>query len=282
MNRLVPIGLVMALLVQSQGSAQTPRTPLERTLAAVAERVATFQSEFVSIVGTEHATQVLRDTTRQRRTRLLLSEVFFVGADESGRAMTVRNVRRVDGKPTQLAAHEVEQALALPPARRVEQLKALADAGARFNLGSLRRNFNDPNLGLLVLSSAYQSRFRHQEDGQDVHEGLTLLRLRFAERQRPTIIRDGRTGEDLPISGRAWVGADGVIWRTELHVEGKDSVATLRVTYDRDQKLGALVPRSMDEDYRYRDEGTGRLMFISGEARYDDYRRFETHTRIVP
>lgn len=281
-QRLTALGLAVGILLQPLASAQVPQQGLEQRLAAVARQISAFQSEFIRIVGAEHATQVLRDNTRRTRTRLLLSDIFFVGADDSGRAMTVRTVRRVDGKQTPLAAGDVERALSLPAARRVEQLKALADAGARFNLGSLRRNFNDPTLGLLVLSGPYQSKFHYQDDGAEIRNDMTLHRLRFVERDRPTIIRDGRTGGDLPVSGRAWVDADGVTWRTELRVEGKDSVATLRVTYGRDEKLGVLVPRTMDEDYRYRDEGTGRLMFISGDVKYTDYRRFETQARILP
>ena len=282
-RRTVALAVVSMLLLASGAQAQPQARSLDDTLNGVAERVAAFQAAFVSIVGTEHATQVLRDNnSRRARTRLLLSDIFFLGADDNGRAMTVRTVRRVDGRRTALAATDVERALALPPERRLEQLKALADAGARYNLGSLRRNFNDPNLGLLVLSSPYQPRFRYQDDGSEVEGGAPLQRVRFTERQRPTIIRDGRTGGDLPISGRAWVDTGGVTWRTELRVEGANSLATLRVTYVLDGKLGVMVPRRMNEDYRYRDEETRRLMFISGEVNYDDYRRFETAARIVP
>lgn len=277
------LAVVSMLLLSVQGRARSQERSLDDTLRGVAERVAAFQAAFVSIVGTEHATQVLRDNnSRRARTRLLLSDIFFLGADDNGRAMTVRTVRRVDGRRTALAANDVERALALPPERRLEQLKALADAGARYNLGSLRRNFNDPNLGLLVLSSAYQQRFRYQDDGREVDGGRLFQRVRFIERERPTIIRDGRTGGDLPISGRAWVDERGGTWRTELRVDGADSLAILRVTYALDGKLGVMVPRRMNEDYRYRDEETRRLLFISGEVSYDDYRRFETAARIVP
>lgn len=281
-TRQVLCGVALTISGELTGVAQSRQPRLDVALAAIADRVAAFQSDFISIVGIERSTQVLRDASRRARTRLLESEIFFVGADDHGRAMTVRTVTRVDGKAVPLAALDVRRALSLPPERRIEQLKTLADAGARYNLGSLRRNFNDPNLGLLVLSGPYQSRFQYQDDGEESVAGMVLRRVRFVERERPTIIRDGRTGGDLPASGRAWVDTQGVAWRTEIRVEGPDSVATLHTTYARDGKLGVMVPTTMTEDYRYRDESTRRLMFVSGESKYDGYRRFETATRIVP
>lgn len=60
-----------------------------------------------------------------------------------------------------------------------------------------------------------------------------------------------------------------------------DTLATLRVAYRLDDRLGTMVPSTMDEDYRYTDTATGRVMFISGRASYDGFRRFETSARIV-
>ena len=255
--------------------------PRDLLLRAVAAHVASVQSEFVRLVGVEHSVQVLRDMNRRSRTRLLESDMFFLGADAEGRAMTMRSVQRVDGRRVNESADDVSQALALPDDRRVDKLRALADASARHNLGSLRRNFNDPNLGLLFVSAPFQERFRFREAGDETIGPVLVRRLDFEERSRPTVIRDGRNGASIPASGRVWADAEGTVWRTEVKLDSAEALATIKVSYRRDERLGTMVPATMDEDYRYKERGTGRFMFISGHATYDGFRRFETSGRIV-
>lgn len=115
----------------------------------------------------------------------------------------MRSVQRVDGRRVSESAGDVAQALALPEERRVEKLRALADASARYNLGSLRRNFNDPNLGLLFVSGPFQERFRFREDGEETTAARVVRRLEFEERSRPTFIRDGRNGATFLLRGES-------------------------------------------------------------------------------
>lgn len=274
------IASLLALAGTASSSLQT--LPSHNVLLRdIAARVVSVQSEFVHIVGVEHSTQILRDMNRRSRTRLLESDMFFLGADAEGRAMTMRSVQRVDGRRVSDDSDDVARALALPDERRVEKLRALADASARHNLGSLRRNFNDPNLGLLFVSGPFQERFRFRDTGEEMIDSLRVRRMEFEERVRPTIIRDGRNGASIPASGRVWADAEGTVWRTEVKLDSEEALATIRVSYRRDERLGTMVPATMDEDYRYREKGTGRFMFISGHATYDDFRRFETAGRIV-
>ncbi len=279
--------LAMALCIASFAAALGAAAPAPQhfppddvLLRAVAASVASTQSEFVRIVGVEHSTQVLRDMNRRSRTRLLESEMIFLGADAEGRAMTLRSVQRVDGRRVSEATDAVSQALALPDERRVDKLRALADASARHNLGSLRRNFNDPNLGLLLVSGPFQERFRFRAAGEETVGPVAVRRFDFEERARPTVIRD-RNGASIPASGRIWASADGTVWRTEVKLDSAEALATLRVSYRQDERLGTMVPATMDEDYRYKDRGTGRFLFISGHTTYDSFRRFETSGRIV-
>jgi hypothetical protein len=272
--------LLVAFTTAAAGAESISRQQL---LARLAASIATFQADFSLVIGTEASTQVLRAGTDRSstRTRTLVSEVFFLGADEQGRAMTVRNVQRADGQAVPGNAQQIREALALPPQRRLEQLKALADASARYNLGVLTRNFNDPTLALLFASKAFQPRFRFELHEPEELDGRTLHRLAFTERSRPTVIRDGRTGRDIAASGNLWVDDAGVVWRSEVRLEKGDTFARLQTVYDRDAKLGIMVPRRMNEDYRYRDGAKQQMVFVSSEETYSDYRRFETSARIV-
>ena len=199
--------------------------------------------------------------------------------------MTVRNVRRVDGRSEPDASIGIDQALSLPPGRCLERLKALADLGARYNLGSLQRNVNDPTLPLMLAALIQQSRFRYTIEGRELVAGVETTRLAFTETTRPTVIR-GRDSSNVPSSGRLWVDEDGTVWRTELRATAYDRAtrveasAVIRVTYRWEDKLGITVPDRMDEDYRYGD--ARRIMFVGGHATYDGYRRFETSARVLP
>jgi hypothetical protein len=125
----------------------------------------------------------------------MLSDVFFFRPEAEGPAMTVRTVRQVDGQDIKTAAMRIEEALALPPGQRTQKLRALADAGAMYNLGNLQRNFNEPTVALTFAAADYQPRFRFSLDGMESADGQTLRRVAFSEVEHPTIIRDGRSGE---------------------------------------------------------------------------------------
>ena len=127
----------------------------------------------------------------------------------------------------------------------------LADASARYNIGQLHRNFNDPTLALLFLEPASQKRFRFSEQGQDTVDGVPLRRIAFEERGRPTIIRDARSHRDAPSSGTLLIADDGRVMRSELRLRvPRDTTSMIRVTFGDEPKLGMLVPRLMEEEYR--------------------------------
>lgn len=257
-------------------SADTPEPGV--LLDRLAAYVTTFQTDFSRLIGTERYTQVSYDLNWLSRTRQMQSDIFFVGTGDDSGAMTVRNVRRVDGRSMPDASIGIDQAMALPPSRRMERLKALADLGARYNLGSLQRNFNDPTLPLMLAALIQQSRFRYTIEGVEIVDGARTTRLGFREVARPTLIH-GKDGVSVPAAGRLWVDDSGTVWRTELRAATRDATATIRVTYRRDAKLGVVVPEAMSEDYRYGDKT--RVMFVGGRATYGEFRRFETSARIV-
>lgn len=273
--------LVLAVLLVSPSLPSARDAALERALARIARHVEQFQNDFAQVIGVEHSSQVQRSTTRFTRTRELTSEIFFFGHTDQVGAMTVRNVTRVDGRRVRSGSDVIEKALALPGAERVTKLRALADASARYNLGTLQRNFNEPTLALMFGSAEFQPRFKFTIEGQEVADGRTLRRLLFSETTRPTVIRDARTGASIPASGFLLLDEEGTVWRTSLRLDTRETLVTIDVVYARDVRLGMVVPVTMDEDYRYRDKDTARLMMVSGHATYSDYRRFVTSARIV-
>jgi hypothetical protein len=269
---LVAIALIAAALAR----LPTAQDGLAPVLTRAGTYVDALEESYARIVGSEDYLQTVRSAAGRTQSRHLESEVFFVRIDESSAWMMVRSVLKVDGRSVPGSHDRILAALADAPARRTARLRALADEGARFNIGALQRNFSDPLLAVTFLDQARRPRFAFTDAGEHVTGGNRARRLRFDEQVRPTLIRNGRNGESIPANGAVDVAEDGRIVRTDLQVEvdGR-TTAGIRVSFEIDPKLGMVVPAMMEEDYA----AAGTV--ISCKAVYRNFRRFETAARIV-
>ena len=141
--------------------------------------------------------------------------MFFAAIGEGQASMTIRNVTRVDGRRVPDSHDRVMRVLSSSRTDRTESLRALAVEGARFNIGNVRRTFNDPTLALMFFAPAMQSRFQFVTDGSERIDGVLTYRIRFSETARPSVIRDDRDDLDTAVSGVAHLTEDGRIVRTE-------------------------------------------------------------------
>ena len=134
-----------------------------------------------------------------------------------------------------------------------------------------------PTLPLEFLLPDRQPRFRFKNAGPATLRGAPAIRVTFAERDRPTIVRSP-DGRNAPSSGTFWLDPEtGAVLRTELRVSpsfGSPVDAIILVSYTRNERLGMLVPDDMNEMYITRRDR------IEGHAVYTNYRRFETEARI--
>jgi hypothetical protein len=248
--------------------------------------VAEFEAQFAAVIWHEEYEQVDRLPLRfgssgSRFTRAsqrhLESEMLFIPAAANATWLTVRDVIAVDGKPVPrrlpdiLAARDVS----------LRDLRALSAENGKYNLGGIARNFNEPTLALLFLDSRYRSRFEFSDGGAERLDGKPVRRIQFNEIKSPTVIRSQQ--RDVRASGTVVVEpATGRVLRTEMALfqDQKNTRGQITVTYGMNEKLGRMVPVEMHEWYGYTwstpDEG------ISCTAKYSDFRRFETSSRIVP
>jgi hypothetical protein len=267
--------LITAAVLHLAAAADTPPDPVLARAGGYADAL---EQSYARIVGAEDYLQTVRGSGGRTQSRHLESEVFFVRIDESSAWMMVRSILKVDGRSVPGSHDRIMAALADAPARRIARLRALADEGARFNIGGLQRNFSDPLLAVTFLDRARRPRFAFKAAAGEV--GAGLHRFRFDEQVRPTLIHNGRNGESIPASGTMDVAEDGRIARTELQVEvDNQTTAGIRVSFDVDSKLGMAVPVMMEEDYAV---GAPVDTVISCKAVYTNFRRFETSVRIVP
>jgi hypothetical protein len=188
-----------------------------------------------------------------------------------------RDVFEVDGKALPDHLERLARLLAAPTANSASaasQANHIAAESARYNLGSITRNFNVPTMALTFLKREDQARSLFSGTGtEEDGEGLPLQVVAFTERKRPTIVRAANR-HDVPATGRFWIEPSGRIDRTELTLVDDDErvKATITVVYGPEPKLEVWVPISMNEHYEMAEGGqVYRVEKIDGFATYSDF-----------
>jgi hypothetical protein len=244
----------------------------------VSNYVEEFQQQFGSVVAEERYEQRIRRfigaTSSSSNARLgetvLLSDFLLVQVPGEG-WLPFRDVFERDGDKVRDREDRLS-ALFLNGSTRsaFEQAKRIMDEGARYNIGSVQRNINQPTLALAFATRQHRTRFDFKEKGRDA-DGTVL---EFKEMTRPTFVST-TNGVDLPVHGKFWVDAEsGVIHRSELEAVDTGLSARIVVTFQRDATLGIWVPARMEERYR-----RGRdSVEVVGTATYSRFRRFQVST----
>jgi hypothetical protein len=262
---------------------------------AIAERaadyVAGYQRELAAIVADEEYVQDIRRQVPQDpgapRFRSTTGEVFFIFTAPSRGWMAIRDVRTVDGAPVPERT-DVRAILATLPVTQVgEQMRSY---NARYNIGRITRNINEPTLALLSLDEAHRSRFRFDTKKREDVDGHALIWLAFQEKERPTLIRSLQ-GRPVFMKGELLVEmANGRIWESRLTATVEGTSVELVTTYRFDERLGLMLPIVFRELYeqgkgaakaRMQEPGTSlESEQIACEAKYSNFRRFEVFSRI--
>jgi len=263
----------------------TEGIPLEMLLTRARAYVADYQTQFASIIGEEHYHQdftqerlidresgTIRVTKTSRSMRSELSLAWF--PDVSG-WFGFRDIIEVDGRPVKDRDRRMARLFFERPSGKL--LKQALQESARYNLGTIRRNFNVPMVTLQFLQEDLSRRFRFEDGGHGRAGDRPAQIVRFQEMARPTIILSSEV--DAPASGRYWIDADtGRVLKTELVIGDRNGDIRISTWYRPDERLGIWVPARMTERYDY----INRLYdSIQCEASYANFRRFETGARIV-
>ena len=276
---------MLGFLLPSPAAVSAQKGIAERAAAYVAD----YQRQLTAIVADEQYVQNIGNQVPPDpdapRSRSTTGEVFFIFTAPSRGWMAIRDVQTVDGTAAPERTNVREILRTLPVTQVGEQM---ASYNARYNIGRITRNFNEPTLALLSLDEAHRSRFRFDTKKRDDVGGHALIWLEFQEKERPTLIRSVQ-GRPVFMKGELLVEiANGRIWQSRLTASVDGITVELATEYTFDERLGLMLPIVFREFYekgkpaaQARTEPPGLLYEqITCEAKYSNFRRFEVFSRI--
>jgi hypothetical protein len=254
------IVVIATALIRVPLRAQAPQTA--ETIQKVRTYVSQWQQALSSLVAEELYTQRLHvrlgSTFGSSKTLQLKSDVLLIRSQNHW--IGFRDVGGVDGQTIEGRSRRLEELfLKHPFADAVLQARQINDESARYNLGSLYRNFNVPTTALQILEPEREGRVEFTLERSDVIEGQPASVLSFREKMPPTIIFDSGARKAVYTHGRLWViQSTGQILATELQWRlirgGVRLDAVVNVSYHPDTKSGIWVPWKMTEKYETQKE----------------------------
>jgi hypothetical protein len=207
------------------------------------------------------------------RNRVLKSDFLLVSTSTAQDWVPFRDVFEVDGALLRDRDSRLARLFLKPSENSLEQAHRIQDESSRYNLGNMRRTINNPVLGIVILQSDFQQRFRYSLGKLDPKMGPGVWIIEYKEEARPSFIR-GRSDLDLFAHGRLWIEADtGRLMKTEVLLEQPTLRAKITTSFRFDDRFGIAVPYEMQEEYKF-DSG----IKVTAVATYDRFRRFDVST----
>ena len=281
MHRHACSALVLAFGLTATAHAQGSLS-VKDVVRRVESYVASYGEKASIVVGAERYEQKALGSGSDERTRTLVSDFALVYADAIHGWLGFRDVREVDGR--RLSDREDRLASVLMGSQgRFDEARRLSDESARFNIGSIQRNFNVPTTLLFFFVPENHDRFKFAARRV---AGDGTWEIAFRETSTPTLIRTA-DGQSIRSAGTIWVQPDtGTIVRTRLDLDvvlGRKTLAhhgrgSVDVVYQVVETMRMWLPRTMDEQFEASREGVWDR--VSGHAEYSDYRTFTTSVRI--
>ena len=253
--------MTRAVVAVFVAAAMIPAAPAARQLQTddVVQRarayVRAWQQQLSGLVAQEEYVQHLEIRFGRSATRRLRSDILLVWVRNQW--VGFRDIAEVDGRPIAGRTQRLEDLFVthpLPEAFR--QAQRISDEGARYNLGSVYRNFNVPTTALQILEPERTTRVDFRVEGEQQKDGRPAIVVTFQERKPPTLILDKGSRQYVFSQGKLWTeAATGRIlatemrWRLTASRDAIDMDAAATVSYRPDPKTGVWVPDEMTEKY---------------------------------
>ena len=274
--------LALAVLAPIAAADDSRPPRLEDVLAEAGRYVSRLEEQLAVLVAQETYAQsfIGRDGSARHR-RSLASDVAWVPTGDAMVWAFFRDVREVDGAAVRDREARLEQlfpsGLTLAGKERAQQI---LEESSRYNLGR-HRTVNSPTVALSFLHPRNRARFAFRLVGQDEKERVATWKLRFAERERPTLTKTSR-GDDVPARGLLWIEPErGVLVASRLEMSPRGlGPVLIEAVYAPDERLGVWLPREMREVYGNRSRAAGEER-VEAVARYTAWRRAQVEVQFV-
>jgi hypothetical protein len=273
--------LIVALaLAQSPAQVPAPDTSARAVVAKAAVQIKEYQEALRFVLADEATTQeVFNDNGARLARRTTTGDFFLAYVEADGGWLSVRDILTVDGEPVP-ARDNVRELLSRGSFARIG--RQVADRNARYNLGSVARNFNEPMLALVILDDKHRNRFRFERRRVDTSPAGPVVTVAFTERDRPTLIH-GSDGRQIFTKGELVIdAATGRLRRTVITLKEGEVEASLTTTFTENEKLGLWLPATLTERYEYTSNNIlttssrqKRREMVVAESTYTNYRRFD-------
>jgi hypothetical protein len=271
---MIRLGLAGVILAATLAGVDGRADPAGDVLGRARAYVASWEAQLSGLVAEEHYTQHLQVRFGQSQTVRLKSDVLLVRVQRHW--LGFRDIAEVDGRPIVGRTRRLEDLFVTHPlAEAMSQATRISDEGARYNIGSVYRNFNVPTTALQILEPERDGRVEFKLERPQTIEGQPAAVLSFHERKPPTIILDKGARQYIFTRGRLWVDqATGRILATEVRWQltpSRDAIhmdAAVNVSYGLDSKSGVWVPQRMTEKYETEHE------LVDCDAMYTGVRQF--------
>lgn len=272
---LAVVSVVARVAASPAVPQEGPNVGVEAVLGVATRALDRYREALSFVLADEDTLQHWRPGRRAEEqlgeVRTLRGELFLVFLETDRRWMAIHDVIEVDGR----AVPDRESLPALLARRTAQAVFAqLAERNARYNLGRIKRNFNEPTLALAMLDRDRKG-VRFARRRVTTMGGATVVTLEFRERERPTLIASSR-GVPVYAEGELDVDATtGAVLRSVLRLQDGSINATLETTFARHDVLGMHVPIVFTE--RYEDS----METIVCQTRYANFRRFQASGRLA-
>lgn len=274
------VSCLIALMTLAAPTAQEVRTRLSAYLSE-------YEPKLSELIADESLLQ--RDVPKREGRpgadaflkRTLFSEVAFIALPGNLGWLGFRRVLKIDDSAVDDPLGSLNAVLGSGARDDYALARSMLKESARFNLGT-PRTINLPNLPLELLQAQHAGRFVIRLAGSDRIDGHGTVKLVLVESVTPTIIR-AVDGADMRSIISAFVEpATGRLWRADVIIRDPRPSMTqfdhiVSVTFEENRTFGLLVPAKMREDFF-----AGHDRKAWGDAKYTNYRRFQTSARIVP
>lgn len=273
--------IAAACVAEPRAHQDVAEPPMNVLLARAAAYLVEYEKLLATVVSEERYLQVARGARTSQFAmvssggrRELRSDV--ISAADTGHAwMSFRDVFSVDNKAVRDRDERLQKLFLNPAALPVSQARAIADEGARFNLGTVKRNLNFPTMPLTFLAAENQPRSHFTRAGTSRIEKVQTVALRFEEFERPSIVTTPES-TSVPATGKFWIDPlTGRVLKAQAEFRGDGFTCAMTVEFGFVEKLKGWMANQM-EDYC-----TAGWETVEGTATYSNFRRFGVSTDVV-